>query len=451
LASRMGNGDHGDSVDQRSSASADHSDAEVNPAGVLIGPCATGVLGRPPALLLEETRAATVPMADPSAPHAETDPGTFAPGPRAERGPEVVLPLEERAAAPASHVESCDAKSYAAIPADQRDEWVSVSVPKSPDGAESREHGAVTHERNDVVDVNHRSALDDVDTTFFRGVAWVDGVAAGKGEREWGQAAELSAGAQTNPARTEANSAEGSTAPSSLWVDDPEKSNRILLRATVKRVKDDGAVVGISSAKDCAVVAPSIHTNPPFAPEPSNAPVGATSRMEFSADAPPGREKSAAEASAVAHRAVEAVAAATERMAAGDGHAMKVKLVVGGSDLSVHVALRLGEIHTTFCTNSSALRAALAHEWPALEGATERPLRLAAPVFTTDGGPESRADAFGSGGGGHQREPEFQYPTDAATAFSQRRPAGPDLVAAPAAPLRPSGAHPTARHLQTLA
>lgn len=96
-----------------------------------------------------------------------------------------------------------------------------------------------------------------------------------------------------------------------------------------------------------------------------------------------------------AHRAVEAVMNATERFAARDQHSVNLQFTVGGSDLNVRVEMRNGEVHTTFRTDSSDLRAALATEWQSVttQNQGDRSARLAPPVFTAGNGGSTADDS----------------------------------------------------------
>ena len=113
----------------------------------------------------------------------------------------------------------------------------------------------------------------------------------------------------------------------------------------------------------------------------------------------------ASDAPSTAQRAVDAVLTAAERFAAGDRHAVNLQFFVGGADLAVRVELRANEVRATFRTDSAELRTALAHEWQAVSAdATDRPVRLAPPVFTSNLGDASGFGAFTGDNASRQRD-----------------------------------------------
>ncbi len=149
-----------------------------------------------------------------------------------------------------------------------------------------------------------------------------------------------------------------------------------------------------------------------------------------------------------AHRAVEAAMNATERFAARDQHSVNLQFTVGGSDLNVRVEMRNGEVHTTFRTDSSDLRAALATEWQSVTTPNQgdRSARLAPPVFTAgDGGTTADDGAY------RQRQYGDDRPTPTFGGGSPSRTTGSvsaaSTVASPAA--RTTSANSI--HLHTLA
>ncbi len=85
-----------------------------------------------------------------------------------------------------------------------------------------------------------------------------------------------------------------------------------------------------------------------------------------------------------AHEAVEVVLHAVEHVASREQSSVQLKLSVAGEELAVRVELRADEVRTTFRTDSSELRAALAHEWQQVASGTvpvERPVRVAPASF----------------------------------------------------------------------
>jgi hypothetical protein len=60
------------------------------------------------------------------------------------------------------------------------------------------------------------------------------------------------------------------------------------------------------------------------------------------------------------------------------------------------VELREGAVHTTFRTDSTELRSALAHEWQSVSGqASDRPVKMADPVFAGSHGGSSSSSFAG--------------------------------------------------------
>jgi|GEM_PF-2072459 len=108
-----------------------------------------------------------------------------------------------------------------------------------------------------------------------------------------------------------------------------------------------------------------------------------------------------------AHRAVEAVLTAAERVASGGRQSVDLHFSVGGADLNVRVEMRADQVHATFRTDSAELRSALANEWQSVNAAGngESSLRLAPPVFTTNANLSNlnNASAF-AGGDGSSRQ-----------------------------------------------
>jgi hypothetical protein len=113
---------------------------------------------------------------------------------------------------------------------------------------------------------------------------------------------------------------------------------------------------------------------------------------------------SAPELAQGAQRAVEHALSVAEKFTPGEQRAVNLQFSVSGVPLDVHVAMRGGAIHTTFRTDSTELRTALAHEWQSVSNQSDtRAERLAEPVFAAaspHSGPALQSDA----GGAHQRE-----------------------------------------------
>jgi hypothetical protein len=115
-----------------------------------------------------------------------------------------------------------------------------------------------------------------------------------------------------------------------------------------------------------------------------------------------------------AHRAVEVVLTAVDHVASRERHAVDLQFSVGGEDLSVRVELRADAVHATFRTDSTELRAALAHEWQGLSGDNDRGHARVTPVFTSAG-----SSAFAGGdAAAQQRDSRSRQPADEAAARS---------------------------------
>jgi hypothetical protein len=156
----------------------------------------------------------------------------------------------------------------------------------------------------------------------------------------------------------------------------------------------------------------------------------------------------------VAHRAVEAVMSAAERIT-GDRTAVNLQFSVAGNDLAVRVELRGGAVHTTFRTDSPELRAALAHEWSAAGSTvTDTSVRMSPPVFASSNAGNSTSF---SGDGAQQQQQQSQResaarPSAELFALNQARSGRADPSSGNAEPAATSRAViSTALHLQTFA
>jgi hypothetical protein len=91
--------------------------------------------------------------------------------------------------------------------------------------------------------------------------------------------------------------------------------------------------------------------------------------------------------SSAAHQAVESILSLAEQVASGERQSVNLKFSIGGADLQVRVGLWGDEVRTTFSTESSELRTALAEEWQNVIATADRGVRLADPVFSRAGEP----------------------------------------------------------------
>ena len=218
----------------------------------------------------------------------------------------------------------------------------------------------------------------------------------------------------------------------------------------VAKTRDDMPAATLSARPAPAAVL----THPTALP----APVALASRGESPEAAPAGEPSLPVGPTVVAaQRAVEAVLAATDRLASGDRHAVNLQFAVGGTDLAVRVEVRADEVCATFRTDSAELRAALAHEWQAVSGeAADRPFRLAPPVFTTTATDSSGLAAFADGGASRQRDGQARRTSGSVVASVASRSAGRPHAGMPAdAEFAPPGRRietlPTSLHLHAFA
>lgn len=233
-------------------------------------------------------------------------------------------------------------------------------------------------------------------------------------------------------------------------------SDKTFLSTLDKRVASTDAGLGIDVAKPSgAMPAATFFDHPATTAVLAHASVSAVAAAPVESPLPTAA-LSAGDSAGAAHRAVEAVLTAADRFSTGDRHAVNLQFSVGGADLTVRVELRADEVRTVFHTDSPELRAALNHEWQAVNAGTssDRSVRLASPVFSTsdashlssfsgDSAPRQR-DA---GGGRAAAEEIFS------TVGSRSRvaPIG-SAATSPAAALPPAFASAgTALHLHTLA
>ena len=172
--------------------------------------------------------------------------------------------------------------------------------------------------------------------------------------------------------------------------------NKKILIVIEKQVTDVGSAIGTDNALR-PPMSNSVAQSHPLSPGSSgSAPVALLQPVTTSPQA-----NAEADTSLLAHRAVEAVMTATERVDAGNRAVVRLQFSVGDASLSVHVQLRAGEIHTTFRTDSSDLRSALASEWQAVNADSTRAIRLADPVFAPA---TAQNHTAGFGGGAAQQQ-----------------------------------------------
>ena len=155
------------------------------------------------------------------------------------------------------------------------------------------------------------------------------------------------------------------------------------------------------------------------------------------------------EPTALAHRAVDAVLSAAERVS-GERNSVNLQFSLAGNDLAVRVEFRGGSVHATFRTDSPELRAALESEWTAAGSKiTDASVRMAPPVFTSSNAGSSTTSS--GEGASQQRESARQ----ASSSFSLPSPRGGPFANSPAedrtSAAAPRAALSTTLHLHTFA
>jgi hypothetical protein len=215
---------------------------------------------------------------------------------------------------------------------------------------------------------------------------------------------------------------------------DTNGEDKKILNVTAKHVTEHEPSLGTGNAMTPPVSATAVKVSPPS----PAAPVSATSSAQLQPAPLPAQRVSNADLTVLAHRAVDAVMTATERLDVGNRSTVRLQFSVGDANLSVHVELRAGEIHATFRTDSGDLRSALASEWQAMSGESGRAVRLADPVFAP-AAPTEHATGF-DGGTAQQRHPGGRAATEdfeasgfgaASSRTTAAEPAAPDSAPAP--------------------
>jgi hypothetical protein len=184
----------------------------------------------------------------------------------------------------------------------------------------------------------------------------------------------------------------------------------------------------------------------------ASAPVALAAEQLAAADPSAAMQAASTPAPAAAHRAVEAVLTAVERLGAGERQTVNLQFSVGGADLAVRVELRADEVRATFRTDSPELRAALAQEWQAVTAdAGDRAFRLAPAVITANSSDGSALAAFVGDGSSRQREGQARRTANEvfASIASRSRGFASHAAAEIAAPLARAAMLPTSLHLHT--
>jgi hypothetical protein len=137
---------------------------------------------------------------------------------------------------------------------------------------------------------------------------------------------------------------------------------------------------------------------------------------------------------AVARRAVESVLNVADQLATSEQRSVRLQFTVGGEELAVRVEFRGDKIHTTFRTDSSELRSALAHEWQSVSAVQNgvRTQRLADPVFASNSSGNGQSFSSDSGSA-HHRDSGQRHTHPASDEIYGARRAFSNTTAAPAA------------------
>ncbi|WP_157772385.1 hypothetical protein [Lacunisphaera limnophila] len=164
--------------------------------------------------------------------------------------------------------------------------------------------------------------------------------------------------------------------------------------------------------------------------------------------------------SAFAGRAVETVTGLIEAQFSASMQktgSVHLRLHFGGEDLSVHVAIRDGAVHTDFRTDSAPLRAALEREWSAVTAAAPGQMqRYLDPVFsphTPTASASADSDARQPAGQQAQSDAQHRAPREGFSdhpTFNRRSLVGEAFSPEPATP-RVAAFLPTSVRLSALA
>lgn len=215
----------------------------------------------------------------------------------------------------------------------------------------------------------------------------------------------------------------------------------------------DRKTLGIGVAKTVPAMFAPKFTTAPSHPGSDLGAVALASGAVLELPAQAASEPGATEAVSSAHEAVQVVLHTVEHAASREQKSVALKFSVGDADLTVRVELHANEVRTTFRTDSSELRAALAQEWQGVASSSahaDRSVRLAPAVF-------SAADQSGSNsssGDGSSRQRQADTPRTEGehliAAARVRRPAAGGPAAEPAA-VAASAASRTSRRLHVQA
>ena len=231
-------------------------------------------------------------------------------------------------------------------------------------------------------------------------------------------------------------------------------ADKKIQNALDKRVAEHQFSFGTDVAKPAPAMSIASNSRQASPDSTSVAVTGASALQDRFAPAP----ESAAVTASQAHRAVEAVLTAADRVGTGEKQAVNLQFSFLDVSLAVRVELREGAVHTTFRTDSIELRSALAHEWQSVSGqASDRPIKMADPVFAGSHGGSS-SSSFAGDNARQQQQQQQQRDSLARSGLdflsaAASRPGARSSVPAAADAATPTGRarRSTTTHLETFA
>jgi hypothetical protein len=209
-------------------------------------------------------------------------------------------------------------------------------------------------------------------------------------------------------------------------------AQRVMLASEDTSVANRDNPIGINVAKPEALMSATAASQTPASAALDSASIS-TTPLSFDALVKDGTDASTGQLS-VARRAVESVLTATEHMATGEQRSVRLQFTVGGEELAVRVEFRGDKIHTTFRTDSSDLRSALAHEWQSVSAVQNgvRTQRLADPVFASNSSGNGQSFSSDTGSPQHRDSNQQHAQVSSDEIYGARR-AFPNTTVAPQA------------------
>jgi hypothetical protein len=226
--------------------------------------------------------------------------------------------------------------------------------------------------------------------------------------------------------------------PEQLGAGVDKSAQRVTLKSEQQSIANSDKSIGINVAKSETLMPATAVLPTPASAALDSASMN-TTPLSFDALVKEGSESGAGQLS-VARRAVESVLTAADQIATGEQRSVRLQFTVGGEELAVRVEFRGDRVHTTFRTDSSELRSALAHEWQSVSAVQNgvRTQRLADPVFASHSSGNGQSFSTDSGSAHHRDsgQQHSQIPSDeiygARRAFSNTTVVPAAMAAAPA-------------------